>query len=57
MRLSPKSAGNQIDAVYGAVTTGNQWKFLKLQGNRAYIDAADYYPCLIIGEVKKGQVP
>ncbi|MGF1515809.1 MAG: hypothetical protein ACFB5Z_19205 [Elainellaceae cyanobacterium] len=32
-----------IDAVFGAVTTGNQWKFLKLLGQSAYIDAADYY--------------
>jgi hypothetical protein len=38
-----QAKGNQIDAVYGAVTTGNQWKFLKLQANTAYIDAADYY--------------
>lgn len=32
-----------LDIVYGAVTTGNQWKFLKLQGTTAAIDNQDYY--------------
>lgn len=27
----------------GPVTTGNQWKFLSLKGNTAYIDLKDYY--------------
>jgi hypothetical protein len=35
--------GNTIDTIYGAVTTGNQWKFLKLHQNVAYIDIKDYY--------------
>lgn len=34
---------NSIDTIYGAVTTGNQWKFLKLHQNTAYIDGKDYY--------------
>ncbi|OLP16966.1 hypothetical protein BST81_18460 [Leptolyngbya sp. 'hensonii'] len=38
-----QAKGNAIDAIYGAVTTGNQWKFLKLVDNAAYIDTADYY--------------
>jgi len=28
---------------YGAVTTGNQWKFLKLDDTTAAIDSKDYY--------------
>ncbi|NJM75301.1 MAG: hypothetical protein HC852_05330 [Acaryochloridaceae cyanobacterium RU_4_10] len=32
-----------IDPIYGAVTTGNQWKFLKLQHGQASIDTQDYY--------------
>ena len=32
-----------IPAVYGAVTTGNTWKFLKLAGNTAHIDTQEYH--------------
>ena len=32
-----------LPAVYGAVTTGDTWKFLKLQEHTAYIDVAYYY--------------
>ncbi|GAK52620.1 hypothetical protein U14_03872 [Candidatus Moduliflexus flocculans] len=32
-----------IATVYGAVTTGNEWKFVKLTGEIAYIDADAYY--------------
>ncbi|MBF2050247.1 MAG: hypothetical protein EDM05_57610 [Leptolyngbya sp. IPPAS B-1204] len=35
--------GNAIDTSYGAVTTGNQWKFLKLENATAEIDSKDYY--------------
>ena len=31
------------DTVYGAVTTGERWKFLELVGSRARIDSEDYY--------------
>ena len=34
---------NNVPQIYGAVTTGNQWKFLSLQGTTAYIDLKDYY--------------
>jgi hypothetical protein len=34
---------NGIDIVYGAVTIGNQWKFLKLHDATAAIDSKDYY--------------
>lgn len=35
--------GQAIDAIYGAVTTGEIWKFLKLVGTTASIDLTDYY--------------
>lgn len=33
----------QIATVYGAVTTGNEWKFVKLVDGTAYIDTDVYY--------------
>jgi hypothetical protein len=35
--------GDAFDTIYGAVTTGNQWKFLKLHRDIAAIDSKDYY--------------
>ena len=35
--------GNSIATIYGAVTTGELWKFLKLIGNIVSIDLTDYY--------------
>ena len=35
--------GNAIDTLYGAVTAGNQWKFLKLDDTTAAIDSKNYY--------------
>ena len=34
---------NAIDPLYGAVTTGNQWKFVKPNNAIASIDSKDYY--------------
>lgn len=48
-RLFNQQEGNAIDTIYGAVTTGNDWKFLKLAGNTAFIDTSDYF----IKEVNK----
>ena len=44
--------GKPVTCVYGAVTTGHAWKFLKLQENTTYIDIEDYYiknPRKIVG--------
>ena len=30
-------------AVYGCVTTGTQWLFLKLEGDNLFIDSTQYY--------------
>lgn len=40
---------NQVNTIYGVVTTGNIWQFLKLEENVAYIDIDKYY----INEVDK----
>jgi hypothetical protein len=32
-----------IPTIYGAVTTGNQWKFVKLEKQQAWVDLQDYY--------------
>jgi NAD(P)H-hydrate repair Nnr-like enzyme with NAD(P)H-hydrate dehydratase domain len=42
-RLFNEREGQTIGNIYGAVTTGNQWKFLNLKGDIAYIDFKDYY--------------
>ncbi len=35
--------GNDLPCVYGVVTTGNIWRFLKLQGQDLSIDQLEYY--------------
>ena len=35
--------GTTADVIYGAVTTGTDWKFLQLAGQMVYIDRNDYY--------------
>lgn len=35
--------GAEIPIMYGAVTTGNQWKFLQLHGKTLTIDEPEYY--------------
>jgi hypothetical protein len=42
-RLFNQREGKPIDTLYGAVTTGTDWKFLKLEGQIAFIDINDYY--------------
>jgi hypothetical protein len=42
-RLFNQKEGNPTETLYGAVTTGTDWKFLKLQGQIASIDSNDYY--------------
>ena len=38
-----QNAGNEIDVIYGVVTTGTNWKFLTLIENTVGIDAIEYY--------------
>ncbi|MEH2409595.1 hypothetical protein [Nostoc sp.] len=42
-------SGNQVKAIYGAVTIGTIWQFLKLEGNLVSIDLSEYY----IKDIKK----
>ncbi len=35
--------GNDIPVVYGCVTTGTIWKFLRLENSTGYVDLDDYY--------------
>ncbi|MCL1462864.1 hypothetical protein [Argonema galeatum] len=34
---------NEIQTIYGTVTTGTNWRFLKLEGQVVYIDLMEYY--------------
>ncbi|MBE9230633.1 hypothetical protein IQ231_02725 [Cuspidothrix issatschenkoi LEGE 03284] len=42
-QLFNEQEGNDIKTVYGAVTTGDIWKFLKLEGTDIFIDLNNYY--------------
>ncbi len=42
-RLFNEQQGNAIDTIYGAVTTGSNWKFLRLHDATVYIDQTEYY--------------
>lgn len=35
--------GNSITEIYGVVTSGTIWKFLKLVGNQVFLDLTEYY--------------
>ena len=34
---------NPVEDIYGVVSTGTNWKFLKLSGNNLYVDVVEYY--------------
>ena len=40
---------NQIETIYGVVTSGTVWRFLKLRQNIVYVDVVEYY----INQVEK----
>ncbi|WP_414588018.1 hypothetical protein [Scytonema sp. PCC 10023] len=42
-QLFNQEEGNEIKTIYGAVTTGDIWKFLKLEGSDVFIDLNNYY--------------
>ncbi len=48
-RLFNEREENEIPIIYGAVTTGNIWKFIKLQGQVVDIDLSEYF----IGNLSK----
>ena len=41
--LFNKKRGETIDKIYGCVTTGDDWQFLKLENNELLIDRRKYY--------------
>jgi|ERR671933_2353596 hypothetical protein len=51
-RIFNERGGKETENIFGAVTNGNQWKFLKLEKEVIYMDLDDYYiinPEKIIG--------
>jgi len=38
-----RNEGNDIDSVYGCVTTGEVWQFLKIKENVIFMDSTRYY--------------
>lgn len=42
-KLFNELEGNNIQAIYGAVTTGTNWKFLKFIEQVVEIDLGEYY--------------
>jgi hypothetical protein len=42
-RLFNEQSGSGDETVYGVVTTGNNWKFLRLERDVAQVDLAEYY--------------
>jgi hypothetical protein len=42
-QLFHRQKQNEIEAIHGAVTTGSNWKFLRLTGTVVHVDAAEYY--------------
>ena len=42
-QLFNEKKGHHIPTLYGVVTTGSLWKFLKLEDQTIYIDLDEYY--------------
>lgn len=42
-RIFNERIGNEVSTIYGAVTTGSIWKFMKLDGSVISIDLTEYY--------------
>jgi len=42
-RVFNEKRGQAMAAVFGAVTTGNIWKFLRLTGDTVFVDVAEYH--------------
>ncbi|MDG4595597.1 MAG: hypothetical protein P9F75_07875 [Candidatus Contendobacter sp.] len=43
VRIFNDREGNSVNSIYGAVTTGSNWKFLKYENDVIYIDRPEYY--------------
>ncbi|MHC5766931.1 MAG: hypothetical protein ACYTXI_15190 [Nostoc sp.] len=51
-KLFNERVDNNIQAIYGTVTTGTNWKFLKLIGQVIEIDLSEYYSVSQSSEVR-----
>ncbi|MGH9849668.1 MAG: hypothetical protein ACREBD_07390 [Blastocatellia bacterium] len=49
-RIFNERARNGISTIYGAVTTGDNWRFLKLEGDTIFVDLIQY-PIAQLGKV------
>ncbi|MBI4850317.1 MAG: hypothetical protein HY819_00680 [Acidobacteria bacterium] len=38
-----QNQNNSVEDIYGVVSTGTNWKFLKLSGSNLYVDVIEYY--------------
>ena len=38
-----QNQNNSVEDIYGVVSTGTNWKFLKLSGTNLYVDVVEYY--------------
>jgi hypothetical protein len=43
IQLFNEKEGTPVPAVYGCVTSGSNWRFLKLQGKELSIDVREYH--------------
>ena len=43
MSLFNERDGNPVPVVYGCVSSGSLWRFLRLEGTRLNIDRPEYY--------------
>jgi hypothetical protein len=48
-KIFNEKENNKVSCIYGAVTTGNEWKFIQLIKDLAYIDIQSYY----MSDIKK----
>jgi hypothetical protein len=42
-QLFNQNQGDDVQRIYGSVTSGTNWKFLFLEGTTVYIDSVEYY--------------
>ena len=42
-RIFNQKEGNNISTIYGVITSGTNWRFLKLEGENIIIDLTEYY--------------
>jgi hypothetical protein len=42
-QLFNQNQDNEVERIYGSVTSGTNWKFLFIEGTTVYIDSVEYY--------------